>query len=203
MKLVQVAGYLGSGKTTFIVTVAKRLSSEGVKIAILVNDVGGIPVDGKVMEEYGLSVKEIGGGCICCQIAGNLRKTLGILARTYQPDIVVIEPTGMAVPGSVKDVVRGGGMDVSFGPIVVLFDLSRAEKLLKFDPLRRLVSTQIADADIIALSKADTVSAEQVEDSRRAVSSMNPGARTVTLSVNTGEGVDEVLEAIKSVTVSA
>jgi G3E family GTPase len=155
------------------------------------------------MEEYGLSVKEIGGGCICCQIAGNLRKTLGILARTYQPDIVVIEPTGMAVPGSVKDVVRGGGMDVSFGPIVVLFDLSRAEKLLKFDPLRRLVSTQIADADIIALSKADTVSAEQVEDSRRAVSSMNPGARTVTLSVNTGEGVDEVLEAIKSVTVSA
>jgi G3E family GTPase len=59
VKLVQIAGYLGSGKTTLILALSKSLSEEGQKVAILVNDVGEVPVDGKVMQEYGL---EPGGG---------------------------------------------------------------------------------------------------------------------------------------------
>jgi G3E family GTPase len=54
VKLVQIAGYLGSGKTTLILALSKSLSEEGQKVAILVNDVGEVPVDGKVMQEYGL-----------------------------------------------------------------------------------------------------------------------------------------------------
>lgn len=71
MKLVQIAGWLGSGKTTLIIEIGRRLSEKGTKVAILVNEIGAIPVDGKVVQEYGLTVKDLGGGCICCQVAGN------------------------------------------------------------------------------------------------------------------------------------
>jgi G3E family GTPase len=68
MKVVQIAGYLGSGKTTLIIAMSRLIAGAGKKVAILVNDVGAVPIDGKVMEEYGLTVKDIGGGCICCQV---------------------------------------------------------------------------------------------------------------------------------------
>ena len=86
MKLFQVAGYLGSGKTTLIVSLAKALTSQDIKVAVLVNDVSGIPVDGDVISEYGLEVKEIGGGCICCQVAGSMKQTLELLAKNFNPD---------------------------------------------------------------------------------------------------------------------
>src|SRR5574337_204530 len=98
MKIVQIAGYLGSGKTTLILALSKQFAAEGTRVAILVNDVGAVPVDGAVMKEYGLTVKDIGGGCICCQVSGSLLKTLEALARDVRPDIVIIEPTGIAVP---------------------------------------------------------------------------------------------------------
>ena len=60
MKIVLIAGYLGSGKTTLIIALSKQLAGQGTKIAILVNDVGAVPVDGAVMQEYGLTVKDIG-----------------------------------------------------------------------------------------------------------------------------------------------
>ncbi len=124
MKLVQIAGYLGSGKTTLILALSKNLSEEGKKVAILVNDVGEVPVDGKVMQEYGLAVKDIGGGCICCQVAGNMLKTLGLLAKNYEPDITIIEPTGVAVPNAIKEAVglKASKFKITFGPIIVLFD---------------------------------------------------------------------------------
>ena len=83
MKLVQIAGYLGSGKTTLILALVRALSGAGKQVAILVNDVGEVPVDGKVMQEFGLTVKDIGGGCICCQVG-------------RQPDLDVKDPHGKA-----------------------------------------------------------------------------------------------------------
>src|SRR5215471_7525880 len=105
MKIVLIAGYLGSGKTTLIIALSKKLAGEGSKVAILVNDVGVVPVDGAVMQEYGLTVKDIGGGCICCQVVGSLMKTIETLATGVRPDIVIIEPTGIAVPDSIRQTV--------------------------------------------------------------------------------------------------
>ncbi len=205
MKLVQIAGYLGSGKTTLILALVRIIAGKGQKVAILVNDVGEVPVDGKVMEEFGLTVKDIGGGCICCQVAGNLRSTLKTLAREIDPDMVIIEPTGMAVPGAVKEVagyVRSP-VDISFGPTIVLFDTTRAEKLLTYETLERLVATQLKDADIIALSKVDAIENAEVDLARQAVSKFNPGAAIIRLSTMSGEGLDDLAEAALNVTINA
>jgi len=204
MKLVQIAGYLGSGKTTLILTLIRRLADEGKKVAILVNDIGEVPVDGKVIEQAGMTVKDIGGGCICCQVAGNLRSTLKTLARTQSPDITIIEPTGMAVPNAIKEVAAavGSGVEVEFGPTVVLFDTTRAEKLLTYDTLERLVTTQLRDADIVALSKVDAASDEQIAQSEAGVREKNQNARIIRLSTRAGEGLEVIVDAALNLTVN-
>ncbi len=205
MKLVQIAGYLGSGKTTLILTLVKELSGGGSKVAVLVNDVGEVSVDGRVMEKYGLAVKDIGGGCICCQVAGNMRKTLELLAKNYQPDVTIVEPTGIAVPNAVREIAQtlAPKNNMRIGVTVVLFDTSRAEKLLGYDTLKRLVSTQLRDADIIALNKVDVASDEKIDQSRAAVQQINPQAEIVRLSNRTGEGVQTIAQAVRDVTVKA
>jgi len=204
MRLVQIAGYLGSGKTTLVLATAQRLSEEGRKVAILVNDVGSVPVDGRVMEEKGLTVKDLGGGCICCQLAGNLRKTLEMLVRQRDPDILIIEPTGMAVPNTVREtaLLDAEKTGVVPGPTIVLFDTSRTDKFLTYETLQRLIHTQLRDADFIALSKVDAVPLEEIERAREAVRRINPLAQIVDLSNVTGEGFDTIIEAVQSVEIA-
>lgn len=205
MKLVQIAGWLGSGKTTLIIAVGKGLSEKGTSVAILVNEIGVVPVDGKVVQEYGLTVKDIGGGCICCQVAGNMLKTLRLLAEGPNPDIVIVEPTGIAVPASIRDTIVTGArqMEVSLGPTIVLFDTTRHDKLLNYESLKRLVTTQLKDADIIALSKIDVVSGEELARSEEAVRQINPGATIVKLSTIKGDGLSDLINASHEMTMVA
>ncbi len=191
MKIVLIAGYLGSGKTTLIIALSKKLVKDGTKVAVLVNDVGVIPIDGAVMQEYGLTVKDIGGGCICCQVAGNLMKTLETLAVSVSPNIVIIEPTGIAVPESIRQTVllsaRKNPLEI--GHTIVLFDTSRAAKLLTYDTLKRLVSLQIRDATIIGMSKSDLVTTDELAVATNAVRELNQGAEIIRISTVSGEGL--------------
>jgi G3E family GTPase len=205
MKIVQIAGYLGSGKTTLIIALGKKLAGNGVKVAILVNDVGTVPVDGAVMQEYGMTVKDIGGGCICCQVVGSMMTTLDNLAKSVRPDIVIIEPTGIAVPDSIRQTVqmasRKSPMEV--GHTIVLFDTSRAEMLMTYDTLKRLVATQVRDATIVALSKSDLVAAGEIECSVEAVRAINKAAEILPISTVSGAGVSLLAERIRGSVVAA
>jgi G3E family GTPase len=197
MKLVQVAGWLGSGKTTLVVALGKGLSKNW-KVAIVVNEIGAIPVDGKVIEEYGLTVTDIGGGCICCQVSGNMVRTIKALYDGPRPDIVILEPTGLAVPGSIMESIRTSAheMDISMGPIIVLIDIPRAEKLLGYEGLKRLVTAQMVDADIIALSKVDMATEGELLAARSSVCTVNPRAEIIHLSTRSGEGVAALIQAV-------
>jgi len=205
MKIVLIAGYLGSGKTTLIIALSKQLAGQGTKVAILVNDVGAVPVDGAVMQEYGLTVKDIGGGCICCQVAGNLMKTLETLAATVRPDLVIIEPTGIAVPDAIRKTVLLSARKnpIEMGHTIVLFDTSRAAKLLTYDTLKRLVSLQIRDATIIGLSKSDLVTTEELEAANRAVREINQEAEVIRMSTVSGEGMALLAGRIRGAAVTA
>lgn len=197
MRLVQVAGWLGSGKTTLIIALSKGLAGKGVKVAILVNEVGAIPVDGRVIREFGLTVKDIGGGCICCQVAGSMMKTLRLLREGPNPDLVILEPTGIAVPNSVRETVLSGApnREITLGPTIVLFDITREAKLLGYDSLKRLVTTQLKDADIIALSKIDATTEDALARAGETVRRINPGARIVPLSTTRGDGLAMLMQA--------
>ena len=204
MRLVQVAGWLGSGKTTLIIALAKGLSQKGVKVAILVNEIGAIPVDGRVIQDYGLTVKDIGGGCICCQMAGSMMKTLKLLREGPNPDIVILEPTGIAVPHAVKEMVlSAASTGITLGPTIVLFDTTRATKLLGYETLQRVITTQLQDADIIALSKSDAITDQSFVTAKESVSGINPRAQLIRLSVMNGDGMAALALAVEEMTVSA
>lgn len=199
MKIVQIAGFLGSGKTTLLLRLSRALAEDADrKVALVVNEIGEIPVDGKVMEESGMKVKDIGGGCICCEVATTFARTLTQLYRDFAPDIVLVEPTGVAIPRQVKAAAAMGSRSaaVEIGPVVVLFDATRADELLDMELMGRLVTSQLVDADIVAVSKVDAVTPDVVEAAAEAARQVIPGALFVPVSSITGEGFDVLIERI-------
>ncbi|MCP8317592.1 MAG: hypothetical protein H3Z51_12160 [archaeon] len=106
MQFLIISGFFGSGKTTLILELARELViKRGKKVGIIVNDLGEVGIDDKVMRSYGLNVKEMFGGCICCEIAVNLPTTLKALKEAYNPDVVILEPSVIADGSNVKKVL--------------------------------------------------------------------------------------------------
>lgn len=199
MKITQIAGFLGCGKTTLLLKLSRALADDGNrKIALVVNEIGEIPVDGKIMEESGMQVKDIGGGCICCEVASTFAKTIYRLYKDFKPDHVLVEPTGVAVPHQVKLAARMGGRDakIKMGPAIVLFDATRPAELLDMDMLGQLVITQVKDADLIAISKIDAVDQTAAEESSTRVREHNANAEIIQLSSFTETGIDALVAAI-------
>ena len=199
MEVTQIAGFLGCGKTTLLLRLSRELAGNGArKVALVVNEIGEIPVDGKVMQESGMQVKDIGGGCICCEVASSFAKTLYALYREFRPDYVLVEPTGVAVPHQVKLAAKMGGRDakISIGPAIVLFDATRPAELLDMAMLGQLVVTQIKDADIVAISKVDAVGQAALPETEQKIRELNERAEVLRLSSFTGLGIDLLLERV-------
>jgi hypothetical protein len=98
MHLLLVTGFLGSGKTTLIIPLAKSVVQLKRRVAILVNEIGEIGIDNQLMRQLDLNVWELLAGCICCTLSGDLVTTLQKLDADYAPDLVIVEPSG-AHPG--------------------------------------------------------------------------------------------------------
>ena len=201
MKITQIAGFLGCGKTTLLLILSRKLAGSGErKVALVVNEIGEIPVDGKVIEESGMRVKDIGGGCICCEVAATFAKTIYSLYKDFHPDHVLVEPTGVAVPRQVKMAAKMGGRDakISLGPAIVLFDATRPAELLDMDMLGQLVVTQVKDADVVAISKVDAVDESATGEATQKIREFNESAEILNLSSFTGVGVERIIEIIQS-----
>lgn len=199
MQITQVAGFLGCGKTTLMLRLSQELADGGqTKVALVVNEIGEIPVDGKIMEEGGMRVKDIGGGCICCEVASTFAKTVYGLYKDFKPDHVLVEPTGVAVPHQVKMAARMAGRDakIKLGPAVVLFDATRPAELLDMDMLGQLVTTQVKDADVVAISKVDAVDENELPAIEDRIREYNDKAEILHLSSFSGMGIERIRDVI-------
>jgi G3E family GTPase len=200
MKLAQIAGFLGSGKTTLLIDVSRELVLRGHRIAIIVNDVGEINVDAKFIESYGLKAREISGGCICCQIAGSFANTIAVLHNTFKPDIIIVEPSGVAIPWGLKRAAEYSEEEtdviIEHAPVITLVDATRIELLM--DAVRRLVETQIREADVVLINKVDAATEEQIEKSRTMIKKINPNAEIMLVSGRNQVGLKEVADIIET-----
>jgi G3E family GTPase len=131
-------------------------------------------------------------------VAATFAKTIYRIYKDFSPDHVLVEPTGVAVPHQVKLAARMGGRDakISMGPAIVLFDATRPAELLDMEMLGQLVTTQVKDADVIAISKVDAVDDAAVGDSAQRVRAVNAKAEILNLSSFTGVGIDQLVDRI-------
>lgn len=191
MQVIVVGGFLGSGKTTTIINMGKYLAERGKKVAIIVNEIGEVGIDGDVIKRFGFDTKEITSGCICCSLKVGLRTTVTLLAKEYKPDILMIEPTGIAFPHVIRDEIElmNLGEKVKIAPLVTLIDGSRFKHLMK--EVKDFAMRQIIDAEILVINKVDLVEPIRLPILEASVHQLNPKARIVLLS---GKDADEKFE---------
>jgi cobalamin biosynthesis protein CobW len=146
-----VSGFLGSGKTTLL----RRLLELGAgreRVAVIVNELGEIGIDGKVIEGLGFAERmvELSSGCICCQLdTAHFEVALEELCDEIRPDRVVIETTGVADPGALS--ARLGELGHHLGSVITVVDTANLDRVLA-EPVGR---AQVEAADFFVLSKLD------------------------------------------------
>ena len=195
MKLLLISGFLGSGKTTLLLQIARRLSAGSLKIAIIENEVGEIGIDGQYLRREGMEVQELFGGCVCCTLSVNLVTTLEKLNRLVQPDTVILEATGVALPGDIVPVVRKHAPMVDETQVLLLVDALRYEMLLEV--MTPMVKSQISAADIVAINKIDEVGELRIDFIRKSVQTLNGKARVVALSAEKGINLDALMGELR------
>lgn len=176
MFLLVITGFLGTGKTTFMVKLAGKAMSEGLKVALVVNEIGEIGIDDKFMTQCGFNVWEVLGGCICCTLAGELVQTLDNLSEEYSPDVVIVEPSGAADPRTlVHALALSSRPYLKTRRHIALLDPLRMDMLMEV--LEPLVISAVQQADLVLINKADVASAQEIERTRQIASQANPQAR--------------------------
>jgi len=181
MKVMIIGGFLGSGKTTTLLSLGRHMVEKGHRVAIIVNEIGEVGVDGETLSGSGLIAKELTSGCICCTLRISMEYTLQTLEEEYDPDVLIIEPTGIALPLQIKEHVALMGLpDLSFAPVVTIVDASRFNMELSQVP--KFIATQIEEAEILCVNKIDLADRETLISVTGRLMDLNPDALIVEFS---------------------
>ncbi|MFZ5641874.1 MAG: CobW family GTP-binding protein [Bacillota bacterium] len=156
-----INGLLGAGKTTFLINMLKQISGDE-KVAVLVNEFGEIGIDGDILYGRGADVVELPNGCICCTLTADLRKQIGVIAETYHPERLLIEPTGVATIKNLLGILRSLSLEKYIDDIRVILVLDAGMFREIFMQNRGFVETQIQMANVIILNKCDKATPGEV-----------------------------------------
>lgn len=185
MKIDIISGFLGSGKTTLI---KKLIDNEfkGEKIAIIENEFGEISIDGAILNEKNVDIKEISSGCICCSLVGDFKKAIKDIVDNYNPNRIIIEPSGVA---KLSDVIKAcKGIDDEYGDnvhmIITVVDVWKAKMYLK--NFGEFYKDQIKNGEIIVLTRTERVERDRLEEIINSIKNINPKAVIVK------DGIDNI-----------
>lgn len=153
MDVLIIGGFLGSGKTSIIRSLIRGLVDAEETCAIIENEIGEVGIDDEIIKEVGLEVTPLFGGCVCCQISGNLLTAIQKIQDEINPDWVIVEMTGLALMDNIRNVFTEYGRDDIAVHTVSVADISRWEHLI--GALSRIFDHQVEGADVILLNKVD------------------------------------------------
>ena len=194
-KIDIISGFLGAGKTTFI----KKLLEEaiaGEQVVLIENEFGEIGIDGGFLKDSGIEIREMNSGCICCSLVGDFGKSLEEVLTKYQPDRVIIEPSGVGKLSDVMKAVRdvAANLDVTLNSAVTVVDASKCKMYMK--NFGEFFNNQVAYAGTIILSRTDVVDAKKADAAVKMLREANPKAVIVTTPVAqlTGAQLLEIIE---------
>ncbi len=194
-KIDIVSGFLGAGKTTLI----KKLLGEALtdtKTVLIENEFGEIGIDGGFLKESGIEIKEMNSGCICCSLVGDFGTSLKEVLHTYEPERILIEPSGVGklsdVMKAVQDVIDT--TEVALNSAVAIVDASRCRMYIK--NFGEFFINQIAHAGTIVLSRTGKISEEKLNQAVALIREHNQKATIITTPWEELDGKD-ILAAIE------
>jgi len=199
MELVLISGFLGSGKTTMLLsTVDQIIAMTNKKVVIIKNDFGNVGIDAKVMEKSGLQVRELPSGCICCTLGVDFLQTLTAVAMEYHPDLVFVEPSGLADPASIITLMKGyKGPKADRIRVMIIVDAVRFNLISRAMPAP--MERQLKIGDVIVINKIDEATKEQIDEVRQAVHKMGLSTQLILASALQRENVDTVAKAMVAI----
>ena len=194
-KIDIISGFLGAGKTTFI----KKLLEEaiaGEQVVLIENEFGEIGIDGGFLKDSAIEIREMNSGCICCSLVGDFGRSLEEVLTKYQPDRVIIEPSGVGKLSDVMKAVRdvAANLDVALNSAVTVVDASKCKMYMK--NFGEFFNNQVAYAGTIILSRTDVADVKKVDAAVKMLREANPKAVIVTTPVSqlTGAQLLEIIE---------
>lgn len=187
-----LGGFLGSGKTSLLMKLTSMYIDRGQRVTLVVNESGDIGVDGATLKGKGYDSVELPNGCICCTLSSSLQDGLHNIVRDIDPDIIMIEPTGLALPHKVKDIVRIAMIDEEATYIIGVVDVQRFDDLIK--KKEDFFKRQMHGSDFILINKSDLATPEKIKEVTDWLSSEFPGKNILPISIKTGENLDKVYE---------
>ena len=200
-KIDIISGFLGAGKTTLI----KKLLSEafpGEKLVLIENEFGEISIDGGFLKESGVQISEMSSGCICCSLVGDFGKALKDVKAQFQPDRILIEPSGV---GKLSDVVVAVQNTIAEVPDMVLdsfvtvADGTKVKVYMK--NFGEFYNNQIESAGTILLSRTQKLSQEKLEAAVALLREKNPDAAILTTPWDQLDG-KAILSAMEKVSLA-
>ena len=174
-----VSGFLGAGKTTFMKKlVAEAFSDE--KVVIVENEFGEIGIDSGFLKDTGIQVSEINGGCVCCTLVGDFTTNLHEVIKTYHPDRILVEPSGVAKLSDIEVAVLDVGKteEIHIGALVTIVNALKAKKQMK--AFGEFFKDQIEHATAVVLSRTQKMDEAKLEDTVKEIKALNPKAVVIT-----------------------
>ena len=183
-KIDVISGFLGAGKTTFIQKLLKEALKDE-KVVLIENEFGEIGIDGGFLKDAGIEIREMSQGCICCSLVGDFEKALKEVISTYEPERVIIEPSGV---GKLSDVMKAvtdasENLDVQLNSAVTIVDANKCRMYMK--NFGEFFNNQVQYAGTVVLSRTDIISDEEkINNDVELIRGLNPTAEIITTPVS-------------------
>ena len=172
------SGFLGAGKTTLIKKLIKEAYA-GEKLVLIENEFGDIGIDGGFLADAGIKINELNSGCICCSLVGDFAKALKKVCEEYNPDRILIEPSGV---GKLSDVIRAvysaGLKDCTINTYTAIVDAAKCKMYMK--NFGEFFNDQIETANCIIFTHADVAGEAKLKNAVELVRAHNGKATLVT-----------------------
>ena len=200
-KIDIVSGFLGAGKTTLIKKMVKE-AYQGEKLVLIENEFGEISIDGGFLKDAGIQISEMSSGCICCSLVGDFGKALREVKEQFQPDRILIEPSGVgklsdvivAVENTVADIP-----DMKLNSFVTVADAGKVKVYMK--NFGEFYNNQIEAAGTIILSRTQKLTQEKLEAAAALLREKNPTAAILTTPWDQLDG-KTILAAVEKVSLA-
>jgi G3E family GTPase len=168
-----VSGFLGSGKTTLVRRLLADAQAKGIRTAVVSNEFGELGIDEALLGGGTEEFVELAGGCVCCRLSDELVDTLQRLRDRVDPDRIVIETSGVALPFDTQLNLYRPPVNAWIGDEACVVVVNAAQ-VAEGEDLGDTFTTQVESADLLLLHKVDLVG--DVDAVEAAVRALNPDA---------------------------